>query len=249
MKSDMNSISLKTAGLQSRSLRPRRPSGLAPAVLLSLVVGLGLPVVASAAAPAAPAAAAAPAQAPKADLAKGAAIASQVCAACHAADGNSSIADNPILAGQHAAYLAKQLHNFQVKPNAQKAERENAIMAGFAAGLSESDIRDVTAYYAAQTIKPSFAQKKDVLALGQKIYRAGIAAKGIPACVGCHAPNGAGIPAQYPRLAGQYAQYTKTQLTAFRSGARANSAQMNKISAQLTDQEMEALAEYIAGLR
>jgi len=194
-------------------------------------------------------AASAPTEATKADPKKGAAIASQVCAACHAVDGNSSIADNPILAGQHAAYISKQLHNFQVKPNAKKAERENAIMAGFAAGLSETDIRDVAAFYASQAMKPSYAQKKEVLALGQKIYRAGIPSKSIPACVGCHSPNGAGLPAQYPRLGGQYAQYTKSQLTAFRSGARNNSVQMTKISTLLTDQEMEALAEYIAGLR
>ncbi|MFZ9670703.1 MAG: c-type cytochrome [Burkholderiaceae bacterium] len=186
---------------------------------------------------------------PKVDLQKGASIAGQVCVGCHAVDGNSTVPDFPILAGQHAAYLSKQLHNFQVKPNAKKAERENAVMAGFAAALSEDDIRNVSAFYASQAIKPSYAQKKDVLTLGQTIYRAGVPARGIPACVGCHAPNGAGIPAQYPRLSGQYAQYTKSQLAAFKSGARANSAQMNKISAQLTDQEMEALAEYIAGLR
>lgn len=186
---------------------------------------------------------------PKIDLQKGASIAGQVCVGCHAVDGNSTVPDFPILAGQHAAYLSKQLHNFQVKPNAKKAERDNAIMAGFAAALSEDDIRNVSAFYAAQAIKPSYAQKKDVLTLGQTIYRAGVPARGIPACVGCHAPNGVGIPAQYPRLSGQYAQYTKSQLAAFKSGARANSAQMTKIAAQLTDQEMEALAEYIAGLR
>jgi cytochrome c553 len=185
----------------------------------------------------------------KIDLQKGASIAGQVCVGCHAVDGNSTVPDFPILASQHAAYLSKQLHNFQVKPNAKKAERENAIMAGFAAALSEEDIRNVSAFYASQAIKPSYAQKKDVLTLGQTIYRAGVSARGIPACVGCHTPNGAGIPAQYPRLSGQYAQYTKSQLAAFKSGVRANSAQMTKIAAQLTDQEMEALAEYIAGLR
>ncbi len=214
----------------------------------SLVASLALmPMALNAAAPAAPATATPVAQ--KIDLQKGASIAGQVCVGCHAVDGNSAVPDFPILAGQHAAYLSKQLHNFQVKPNAKKAERENAVMAGFAAALSEDDIRNVSAFYAAQAIKPSYAQKKELLALGQTIYRAGVSARGIPACVGCHAPNGAGIPAQYPRLSGQYAQYTKAQLTAFRSGARANSAQMAKISAQLTDQEMEALAEYIAGLR
>jgi cytochrome c553 len=216
-------------------------------VRLGLMASLAMtPIAINAATPAA--GSAAPAT-QKIDLQKGASIAGQVCVGCHAVDGNSTVPDFPILAGQHAAYLSKQLHNFQVKPNAKKAERENAIMAGFAAALSEEDIRNVSAFYAAQAIKPSYAQKKDVLTLGQTIYRAGVPARGIPACVGCHAPNGAGIPAQYPRLSGQYAQYTKSQLAAFKSGARANSAQMTKISAQLTDQEMEALAEYIAGLR
>jgi cytochrome c553 len=216
-------------------------------VRLGLMASLVMtPIAINAATPAA--GSAAPAT-QKIDLQKGASIAGQVCVGCHAVDGNSTVPDFPILAGQHAAYLSKQLHNFQVKPNAKKAERENAIMAGFAAALSEEDIRNVSAFYAAQAIKPSYAQKKDVLTLGQTIYRAGVPARGIPACVGCHAPNGAGIPAQYPRLSGQYAQYTKSQLAAFKSGARANSAQMTKISAQLTDQEMEALAEYIAGLR
>jgi cytochrome c553 len=216
-------------------------------VRLGLMASLVMtPIAINAATPAA--GSAAPAT-PKIDLQKGASIAGQVCVGCHAVDGNSTVPDFPILAGQHAAYLSKQLHNFQVKPNAKKAERENAIMAGFAAALSEDDIRNVSAFYAAQAIKPSYAQKKDVLALGQTIYRAGVPARGIPACVGCHAPNGAGIPAQYPRLSGQYAQYTKSQLAAFKAGARANSVQMTKISAQLTDQEMEALAEYIAGLR
>ncbi|MFZ9102558.1 MAG: c-type cytochrome [Burkholderiaceae bacterium] len=217
-------------------------------VRLGLMAGLVAAPIALHAATPAPGPSVTPAG-PKIDLQKGVSIAGQVCVGCHAVDGNSTVPDFPILAGQHAAYLSKQLHNFQVKPNAKKAERENAIMAGFAAALSEDDIRNVSAFYASQTMKPSYAQKKDVLALGQKIYRAGIAAKGVPACVGCHAPNGAGIPAQYPHLSGQYAQYTKTQLAAFKSGARANSVQMAKISAQLTDQEMEALAEYIAGLR
>jgi cytochrome c553 len=216
-------------------------------VRLGLMASLVItPIAINAATPAAGSAAP---TAPKIDLQKGASIAGQVCVGCHAVDGNSTVPDFPILAGQHAAYLSKQLHNFQVKPTAKKAERDNAIMAGFAAALSEDDIRNVSAFYAAQAIKPSYAQKKDVLTLGQTIYRAGVPARGIPACVGCHAPNGVGIPAQYPRLSGQYAQYTKAQLAAFKSGARNNSAQMTKISAQLTDQEMEALAEYIAGLR
>jgi cytochrome c553 len=193
--------------------------------------------------------AAAPAAAPQVDLKKGAEIAGQVCAACHAADGNSNIAENPILAGQHAGYLAKQLHNFQVRNGATKAERENAIMAGFAAMLSADDIRNVSAFYASQPAKGAYAANKDLLAKGQQIYRAGIPARGVPACVGCHAPNGAGIPIQYPKLSGQHAAYTQAQLTSFRSGARANSAQMMKIAAQMSDADISAVAEYIAGLR
>ena len=197
----------------------------------------------------APCWAATPSAAPKADIVKGQAVAAQVCAACHAADGNSAAPMNPILASQHAAYLEKQLLNFRVKPGANKAERENAIMAGFAATLSPEDIRNVSAFYAAQPIKPAFAQNKDVVALGQSIYRGGVPSKGIPACVGCHAPNGAGIPAEYPRLSGQHADYTKAQLVAFRAKQRANSKQMMTISALLSDQEIEALSVYIAGLR
>ncbi|MEY2776233.1 MAG: hypothetical protein RLY30_331 [Pseudomonadota bacterium] len=193
--------------------------------------------------------AAAPAAAPAVDLKRGAEIAGQVCVACHAADGNSTIAENPILAGQHAGYLSKQLHNFQVRPGASKAERENAIMAGFAATLSADDIRNVSAYYAAQPLKGAYSANKDLLVKGQQIYRAGIPARGVPACVGCHAPNGAGIPIQYPRLSGQHATYTQAQLTGFRSGARANSAQMMKIAAQMSDADIAAVAEYIAGLR
>ncbi|MEY3572634.1 MAG: hypothetical protein RJA77_549 [Pseudomonadota bacterium] len=205
------------------------------------LISLGLALV--------PAQAAAPAAAPAVDLKKGAEIAGQVCAACHAADGNSSIAENPILAGQHAGYLAKQLHNFQVRSGATKAERENAIMAGFAAMLSADDIRNVSAFYAAQPMKGAYSANKDLLAKGQQIYRAGIPARGVPACVGCHAPNGAGIPIQYPRLSGQHAAYTQAQLAGFRSGARANSAQMMKIAAQMSDADISAVAEYIAGLR
>lgn len=193
--------------------------------------------------------AAAPAAAPAVDLKKGAEIAGQVCVACHAVDGNSAIPENPILAGQHAGYLAKQLYNFQVRPGATKAERENAIMAGFAATLSPDDIRNVSAFYASQPIKGSYSAKKDLLSKGQQIYRAGIPARGVPACAGCHAPNGAGIPIQYPRLSGQHAAYTQAQLNHFRSGVRANSAQMMKIAAQMSDADIAAVSEYVAGLR
>lgn len=185
----------------------------------------------------------------KADLGKGQALAGQVCAACHAADGNSAISANPILAGQHADYLSKQLHNFKVKPGAAQAERANAVMAGFAAMLSDDDIRNISAFYASQKISPAVPSDKSLVARGQQIYRAGIPAKGVPACAGCHSPNGVGMPAQYPRLSGQHADYTAATLTAFRAGERANSTQMVSIAAGMSDGDIRAVAEYVAGLR
>ncbi len=189
------------------------------------------------------------AQTGKADAAKGQQIASQVCAACHGADGNSASPANPKLAGQHADYLYKQLQNFKTKQGAKEAERANAVMAGFAAQLSDQDMRNVAAHYASQKLKPAAAKNKDVIELGQKIFRGGVAQKNVPACAGCHSPNGAGIPAQYPRLAGQFSEYTEAQLVAFRQGARKNSEQMTAIAARLSDVEIKAVSEYIAGLR
>jgi cytochrome c553 len=189
----------------------------------------------------------------KIDLAKGQQIASQACAACHAADGNSTSPANPKLAGQHADYLAKQLHNFKVKTGAKEAERGGAAaaaMAGIAAGLSAEDVRNVSAYLAGQTLKPASAKSNPAtVAMGEKIYRAGIAEKNVPACAGCHSPNGAGIPAQYPRLQGQWVEYTDAQLRAFRGNTRKNSSQMTTISARLSDAEIAAVSDYIAGLR
>jgi cytochrome c553 len=183
------------------------------------------------------------------DANKGAQIATQVCAACHAADGNATAVTNPKLAGQHADYLYKQLSNFKVKSGAKEADRANAIMAGFAAQLSDADMRNVAAYYESQKLKPSSAKDKELSELGQKIYRGGIADKNVPACAGCHGAAGAGIPAQYARLGGQWAEYTESQLVGFRSGARKNNAQMTTIASRLSDREMKAVSEYIAGLR
>ncbi|MDX1668535.1 MAG: c-type cytochrome [Limnobacter sp.] len=190
-----------------------------------------------------------PGEPPKVDMANGEAIATQQCVACHGSDGNSAAGQWPKLAGQHADYLYKQLRNFKVQEGAETAERENAVMAGFAAMLSDQDMRDVSAYYAAQEIEPGFASNKELLEMGQEIYRAGIAEKSVPACAGCHSPNGAGIPAQYPRLSAQHAEYTASQLKAFRDGVRNNSAQMSTISARLSDKEIQAVSDYIAGLR
>jgi hypothetical protein len=184
------------------------------------------------------------------DIVAGQKVAEQVCAACHGADGNSNSPANPKLAGQHADYLSKQLHNFRMAPGAAMADRQNAIMAGFATTLSDADIRNVSAWFESQKQKPATARDKTLAELGQKIYRAGIAEKNVPACAGCHAANGTGIPAQFPRLQGQYAEYTESQLNGFREGGvRHNSAQMTAIATRMTDREMKAVADYIAGLR
>lgn len=179
----------------------------------------------------------------KPDLAQGQAKATQICAACHAVDGSRGQPANPILQGQHADYLAKQLHEFKA------GKRVNAVMNGMAAALTDDDIRNVSAFYASKQAKPGFSKNKELVALGEKIYRGGIADKQVPACAGCHSPNGAGIPAQYPRLAGQHSDYTEAQLTSFRAGARANNAAMAAIAAKLNDREIKAVADYIAGLR
>jgi cytochrome c553 len=195
--------------------------------------------------------AAASAQAPaKPDPAKGQAIATQVCAACHAGDGNSPTAANPKIAGQIPEYLAKQLANFKPQ-GGKKAERDNPIMAGMVANLSADDMKSVAAYYASQKLKPSTATDKDLAALGQKLYRGGNAASGMPACSGCHGPTGAGMPSQYPRIAGQFPEYIEAQLKAFRAGTRANdpNGMMRGVAVRLNDREIRALAEYVAGLR
>ncbi len=185
----------------------------------------------------------------KPDLKKGEQIVTTVCAACHGPDGNSATPANPKLAGQHADYLTKQLLNFKVKQGAKEAERANPVMAGFASGLSDADIRSVSAFLSAQKLKPSASKNTTTVFDGQRLYRAGIAEKGVPACSGCHSPNGAGIPAQYPRLSGQYAEYTEAQLVAFRQGTRKNSPQMTAIAARMSDVEIKAVSDYIAGLR
>ena len=186
----------------------------------------------------------------KADPAKGQVIATQVCAACHAADGNSVQPINPILAGQLPEYLHKQLVNFKPQ-GTKKAARDNAVMAGMVANLTPEDMQNLAAYYAAQKLKPSAAKDKDLAAAGQKLWRGGNPATGVPACAGCHGPDGAGMPAQYPRIAGQYAEYVEMQLKAFRAGQRVNdpNGMMRGVSARMSDKEIKAVAEYAAGLR
>jgi cytochrome c553 len=189
------------------------------------------------------AASAADAKAPfKADPAKGATLAA-TCMACHTADGTRGAVANPILQGQHPEYLVKQLQEFKA------GKRVNAIMQGMAAPLSEEDMKHIAAFYAGKQAKPGFARNKETVLLGEKIYRGGIAERSVPACAGCHSPNGAGIPAQYPRLGGQHAEYTEAQLVAFRSGARANNVQMAVIAGKMNDKEIKAVSDYVAGLR
>ena len=187
--------------------------------------------------------------APRGDASKGQGIAARVCAACHGPDGNSPSSANPKLAGQVEEYLQKQLTNF--KPASGKPERENPIMAGMAAPLSAEDMRNVAAYFAQQTPRPGAAKNKETVDAGRKLWRAGDAARGLPACAACHGATGAGLPAQFPRLAGQYAEYTENQLKAFRAGSRANDANrtMRTIAAKMTDAEIGAVADYAAGLR
>jgi cytochrome c553 len=183
-------------------------------------------------------------------MAKGEQVAKQVCAACHAGDGNSAVAANPKLAGQIPEYLHKQLVNFKPQ-GGKKAERDNAVMAGMVASLSDGDMRDVAAYYASQKLRPAAAGSKELAAQGQKLWRGGNAASGVPACAGCHGPDGAGIPSQFPRLSGQFGEYVESQLKLFRAGGRANdpNGMMRGVAARMSDQEIKAVAEYAAGLR
>jgi cytochrome c553 len=166
-----------------------------------------------------------------------------VCAACHGADGNSAISLNPKLAGQHPEYLVKQLAEFK------SGKRANAVMTGMAAMLSDAEVKDVATYFANQKLTLGVAKTNGAGSLGEKIYRGGVAATNVPACAACHGPAGAGLPKQFPRLAGQHADYTLAQMRAFRTGERANAPMMMAISTKMTDAEMAAVADYIQGLR
>ena len=183
------------------------------------------------------------AQSTKPDLAKGAATFGQVCVACHAADGNSTTPANPKLAHQHPEYLLKQLQEFK------SGKRDNAVMKGMASALSDDDMRNVSFWLADQKATTGFATEKDLVRAGERIYRGGIPDRQIAACAGCHGPRGSGIPAQYQRLSGQHAEYTSTQLKAFRAGTRGNNAQMLGVAAKMNDMEIKAVSDYIAGLR
>jgi len=187
----------------------------------------------------------------KPDLAKAKQIAETVCAACHGADGNSAIAINPSLAGQGAEYISRQLDHFK------SGVRPNAIMQPMAATLSPADMVALGVYYSQQKPKPGTAKDPKLVALGQTIFRAGDAATGVPACSACHSPTGAGIPKNFPRLAGQQADYTFAQLKAFATGGRGADAGgkdidgriMVTIAQRMNEAQMKAVADYAAGLR
>lgn len=204
-----------------------------PHLIASLTLAAGLSSTAFAADAQAPA---------KIDPAKIAEL-SATCQACHAADGTRGLSANPILQGQHPEYLLKQLQEFKA------GKRVNAIMQGMVAPLSDDDMKGLAAFYGQKKPVAGASQHKEAIALGEKIYRGGVADRHIPACAGCHSPNGAGIPAQYPRLSGQHAEYTEAQLVTFRSGERANNAEMVTIAGKMNDKEIKALADYLAGLR
>jgi cytochrome c553 len=184
------------------------------------------------------------------DAAKAQGIAAQVCAACHAADGNSIGPANPKLAGQFPEYLRKQLVDFKAQ-GGKKPARENPVMNGMVANLSAADMQNLAAYFSGQKLKPAAATDKDLATLGQKVWRGGNAQTGVPACAGCHGPTGAGIPAEFPRVAGQYAEYVATQLRSFKDGARANdpNGMMRGVAGRMSEREIKAVAEYAAGLR
>jgi cytochrome c553 len=187
---------------------------------------------------------------PTAGLSQARQLVTQICAGCHAEDGNSALPANPVLAGQHADYTLKQLMNFRPQ-DGKPAERPSAVMAGMVGSLSAGDLRNLAAYFEVQKPKLRAARDPDLAQLGQAIYRGGILAKNVAACTACHGPNGGGIPAQFPRLAGQFAEYTTAQLRAFRTGERANdpNRMMRAVAERLSDREIAAVADYIAGLR
>lgn len=205
---------------------------------LAVAALLGFASAGAAAQSASPAAAAS-----AAEPAKGAAISTAVCAACHSNDGSRGAPANPILQGQHPEYLVKQLAEYK------SGKRENAVMKAMASTLSPADMKNVAAFYASKQPKAGAAKNKELAQLGEKIWRGGIADRSIPACAGCHGPNGFGIPSQFPRLSGQHADYVEAQLVAFRAGTRRNNNVMIGVSAKLNDREIKALSDYAAGLR
>jgi len=219
------------------------------ALSIFTLIGFVAPVSAADPAPTAPAAAAVPGK-PKVDVAAGEALYNAgdatrgvvACITCHGPKGQSAVSTWPKLSAQHAAYTVKQLKSYK------DGTRVNAIMMGMAMPLNEQDMVNIATYLSQQAPSLGVAENKDTILLGQSIYRGGIASKGVQACAGCHSPNGAGIPSQYPRQGGQWAEYSYNQLVNFNQGTRKN-LQMNSIAGKLSDLEMKAVSDYMAGLR
>lgn len=185
----------------------------------------------------------APAQAANGNVAAGQAKAA-VCAGCHGADGNGG-ADPlwPKLAGQDPDYIAKQLADFK------SGARQDPIMAGMAAALSAADMKNIGAYYGSLKAKPGAARDAQLAKQGEKVYRGGDAKMGVSACMSCHGPSGHGIPPRFPKVSGQNAAYTRKQMLAFKSGSRANDGEtMTRIAFRMSEQEIKAVSEYMAGL-
>lgn len=176
---------------------------------------------------------------------------SVTCAACHGPDGNSPTDMYPKIAGQHSGYIFKQLKEFKLGASTGGKEgRNNAVMAGMVAALSEQDMHDLAAYYASQTMKAG-STPEDVVEAGQKLFRGGDMQRGIAACIACHGPRGVGHSlANFPKISFQHAAYIKTQLESFRNGSRANdmNGMMRDVAKKLTDEDIEILSKYLGGL-
>lgn len=190
-------------------------------------------------------------EAAKPDLAKAKQTADQICAACHGADGNSASPANPNLAGQSATYITLQLEHFK------SGVRNNAVMKSMADMLSPQDMRALGVYFSEQKPKPTGAKDRELALAGQKVFRGGNIATGLPACAACHSPEGVGVPSRYPRLGGQHVDYSLVQLKAFKAGERGmdsggkdvNGRVMAQVAARMSDNEMQAAAQYASGLR
>ncbi len=169
---------------------------------------------------------------------------SAVCIACHGADGNSINPEWPSLAGQVPEYLVKQLQDFK------SGARKNALMVGMVAPLSEQDMEDLAAYYASQTLKVSAPADRKRAQEGQRLYRGGNAKTLVSACMSCHGPSGRGIPPRFPRVSGQHAVYSESQLLAFKAGKRSNDNEtMTRIAFRMSESEIKAVAHYMSGLK
>lgn len=199
----------------------------------------------------------------KPDAAKGATLYEQgdaargvvACASCHGAAGNGTIPANPNLAAQSHEYIYKQLTEFRLKAGAKEVLRKGvdgapSVMTAMAGPLTEADMQNLSLYLTQQKLtEPATATNPKLLERGQHIWRAGIPDRNVPACAGCHSPNGAGIPGQYPRLSGQFPSYIEEQLKLFRAGHRANNQMMNQIADRMSDSDIKAVSDYAAGLR